>query len=314
MNTAEAHFTKQNSTSTVALPAAAEPHTLVVEDESLRRGFTTIPNYILDDCVLSVGAKYTYILLLSFAWQEGSCFPGQKRLAEKLGLKERMVRYYLHELEAHAWIAVKQRGLGKTNLYIIKKQGVEADRQPAAAPNRQCISIPKRHFTADKTDTEQKDAAEQKTIPSKFRKDNLPLKNEAYRPEERCSTAEGTSLSEAPSDPRKGHSMSKIAMVFADLSRGKLHDPAHEASNITRALNLWRASEFSESEFLVLVREACRITLQRTGSIRKRAEDYMGLRNHAPYFFQVLQDLCRRRRVRQFRTQFSSSQFSLSKP
>ena len=54
-----------------------EPNTLIVENEALRKGFTIIPNYILRDPGVSVGAKIIYTLLLSYAWQEGSCFPGR---------------------------------------------------------------------------------------------------------------------------------------------------------------------------------------------------------------------------------------------
>ncbi len=52
-------------------PEPLEANTLIVENESLREGFTVIPNYILRDPTISVGAKLIYTLLLSYAWQEG---------------------------------------------------------------------------------------------------------------------------------------------------------------------------------------------------------------------------------------------------
>jgi len=38
-------------------------------------GFTQVPNHILRCKGLSVGAKLTYAVLLSYAWQNDFCFP-----------------------------------------------------------------------------------------------------------------------------------------------------------------------------------------------------------------------------------------------
>jgi hypothetical protein len=64
-----------------------EKQTLVIQNAALRQGFTQIPNYVLRDARLSFGARLTYTMLLSYAWQEGSCFPGQGRIAADLVLQ-----------------------------------------------------------------------------------------------------------------------------------------------------------------------------------------------------------------------------------
>jgi hypothetical protein len=51
-----------------------------------RDGFTQVPNFILKDSGISVGAKVVYSMFLSYAWHNDSCFPGQERLAEDMGL------------------------------------------------------------------------------------------------------------------------------------------------------------------------------------------------------------------------------------
>ena len=142
-----------------------EPNTLIVENEALRKGFTIIPNYILRDPRVSVGAKIIYTLLLSYAWQEGSCFPGQLRLANDLGLKERMVRYYLTELKTQGFIDIRRRGQGRTNVYVIKdiraperqsiayQNGRKADRQYIAGQERQPITGQERQYIAYNKDT-----------------------------------------------------------------------------------------------------------------------------------------------------------------
>jgi DNA-binding transcriptional regulator YhcF (GntR family) len=133
-----------------------EPDTLLIENEALRKGFTVIPNFILRNPSLSIGARMMYTLLLSYAWQEGSCFPGQKRIARELGIKERMVRYYLTELQNSGFVEAKRRGLGKTNIYVLKDKE-DPDRQNIAGLDRQPITSPERQNVADEENTVQND-------------------------------------------------------------------------------------------------------------------------------------------------------------
>ena len=78
------------------------------------KGFTQVPNHILDNGKLSPGAKLTYAMLLKYAWQNDYCFPGQERLAKDMGVTDRSVRTYLQELEKADFVAIKQRGLGRS--------------------------------------------------------------------------------------------------------------------------------------------------------------------------------------------------------
>jgi biotin operon repressor len=82
-------------------------------------GFTQVPNFILKDAALSVGAKITYAMFLSYAWNNDSCFPGQERLAEDMGLTRVRVTQLIGELEAAGLVSIQRRGQGKTNLYTI---------------------------------------------------------------------------------------------------------------------------------------------------------------------------------------------------
>src|SRR5215212_9820475 len=116
-----------------------EKHTIVILNETLKKGFTQIPNYILRDSKLSFGARLVYAVLLSYAWQEDSCFPGQNRIAEDLGTSDRSVRTYLSELKERGYIDWKQQGLNKTNVYYIldyQPLKSEADRKQASGPDR----------------------------------------------------------------------------------------------------------------------------------------------------------------------------------
>ncbi len=66
-----------------------ERDTIVVEDEVVREGFTQVPNLLLKRSDLSHVAKIAYALLLSYAWQQDRCFPGQDTLASDMGLSVR---------------------------------------------------------------------------------------------------------------------------------------------------------------------------------------------------------------------------------
>ncbi len=86
-------------------------------DAATRGGFTQVPNFLLRSKKLSAGDKMTFAMLLSYAWQNDYCFPGQQRLAQDLGLTDRSVRTHLKSLETNTLLAIKRRGQGKTNVY-----------------------------------------------------------------------------------------------------------------------------------------------------------------------------------------------------
>src|SRR6266481_4599592 len=86
-------------------------------DPAAREGFTQLPNFILRDANLSVGAKVVYAMFISYAWHNDSCFPGQDRLAQDMGLSRVRVTQLIAELERARMVTIQRRGQGKTNLY-----------------------------------------------------------------------------------------------------------------------------------------------------------------------------------------------------
>ena len=101
---------------------------LATSDPVARGGFTQVPNFILRDSSLSLGAKVVYAMFLHFAWNNDSCFPGQERLAEYMGMSDSRASFFIKELEAAGLIEIRRRGQGKTNLYrvnfAVKNKGV----------------------------------------------------------------------------------------------------------------------------------------------------------------------------------------------
>lgn len=86
-------------------------------DAATAKGFTMVPNFILKSPKLSAGDKLTFAMLLSYAWQKDFCYPGQKLLAEDLGLTDRSVRTHLQALQRVGLLAIKRVGQGKNNIY-----------------------------------------------------------------------------------------------------------------------------------------------------------------------------------------------------
>ena len=88
-------------------------------DSLTRGGYTRVPNHVLTSSEVSPGAKLVYAMLLRYAWQNDSCFPGQERLAKDMGASERSIRTYLKDLEQQSFIEVRRRGQGRSNLYTL---------------------------------------------------------------------------------------------------------------------------------------------------------------------------------------------------
>ena len=98
-------------------------------DPIARYGFTQLPNFILRNPDLSANAKTVYSLLLSYAWNNNLCFPGQDTLAKALGMSIGSVNAFIKELQACGLVEITRRGQGKTNIYtinfVVKKRGLK---------------------------------------------------------------------------------------------------------------------------------------------------------------------------------------------
>ncbi|HTV26822.1 MAG TPA: helix-turn-helix domain-containing protein [Xanthobacteraceae bacterium] len=106
---------------------------LATNDPIVRGGFTQVPNFILRNGSLSLGAKVTYAMFLHYGWHNNFCFPGQERLAEDMGMSQSRVSEFIKELSVAQLIEIKRRGMGKTNIYkikfVVQKPGKNAKRQ-----------------------------------------------------------------------------------------------------------------------------------------------------------------------------------------
>jgi len=88
-------------------------------DIATLRGWTGVPNFILESKEISVGAKLVYAMMLKYAREQHECFPGQDRLGKDMGSGRRSVIRYITELEEAGMLSVKRRGQGRPNLYTL---------------------------------------------------------------------------------------------------------------------------------------------------------------------------------------------------
>src|SRR2546428_12662820 len=93
---------------------------IIVENEMLRAGFAALPYVVLRDTMLSIGARLTYAVLLSYAWQADSTFVGQAKMAKDMGISERQLQRYLYELRDMSYIEISRKDRRYNNTYIIK--------------------------------------------------------------------------------------------------------------------------------------------------------------------------------------------------
>src|SRR5579871_1399141 len=89
---------------------------LATNDPIVRGGFTQVPNFILRDPKISLGAKVTYSMFLHFIWHNDYCFPGQDRLATHMGMSVSRINDFIKELQSMGLIEITRRGQGRTNL------------------------------------------------------------------------------------------------------------------------------------------------------------------------------------------------------
>ncbi len=101
---------------------------LNTKDPVARGGFTQVPNFILEDPNLGLGAKVIYAMFLRYAWHNNLVFPGQETLAKAIGMSPSRVSEFTKQLSDCGLIEITRRGQGRTNLYRInfvvqKKKG-----------------------------------------------------------------------------------------------------------------------------------------------------------------------------------------------
>jgi Helix-turn-helix domain len=234
---------------------------VIVEDETLAAGFTQIPNLVLRRSDLSPGAKLTYMVLLSYAWQEDHAYPGQDRLATDMGVSERSVITYLKQLQESGLITIRRRGLGMTNVYVLHRL---IPRSEKSAPLEVKQSTP----------LEMQDLQPKKTQEKNTQSDYV-------------ESSKGLTIV----DNVERYDDVRIALLpYAQDFARELRDQAPLASTVTRLVNMFRAAGVDLDTFLDRMIQARAITQERTPAIRNQVNG-PGQKSKMAYYLAVLEDL-----------------------
>lgn len=115
--------------------------------------WAAVPVTVLRNPELSAGEVRLFALLISYAWQDESCYPGQTQLAADMGVTDRQVRTTLQKMADHGLIRTEQAGNGRNGTITLIASPEEnfhpAARKKTSAPARKKTSGP----LIDKVDT-----------------------------------------------------------------------------------------------------------------------------------------------------------------
>ena len=139
-----------------------EPGSLTVQNLTLRRGFTALPNAVMDIPALSRDAKYLYAVLLRHAWKHGRCYPGYTVLQTEMGCGLRQIGQYLRELESVPLLLRTRRGRGLTTIYTLL-DAPDAGKGISSSSETEGLDLPKRNA---KEDSLEKDSFEESSTPN----------------------------------------------------------------------------------------------------------------------------------------------------
>lgn len=242
---------------------------VIIEDETLAQGFTQIPNGVLRRSDLQPGAKLTYMVLLSYAWQKDHAYPGQERLAKDMGVSERSVITYLQQLQQSGLVTIRRRGLGMTNIYVINRISGSA---------KSALQEPKQGRSA-------KSAVPEVQDPTAPDVQDLPPKKTQRKDSERKGSTGRTVTSSLSLEDRA------ILRRYAADYATEFRDEASLDASTGRLINLFADAGIDLDTFIDLMQEARQITQRYSGSIRKQADDGSGMKLKMPYFLSTLEDV-----------------------
>ncbi|WP_395144501.1 helix-turn-helix domain-containing protein [Armatimonas sp.] len=198
-------------------------------------------NCVLYDTSISDGAKVTYMMLLDFARQEESCFPGQLKLAERRSTTERTIRNHLVELQGRGLISIEQRGHMKTNVYWIEE--VRSVYVPPQESDR-------KNFSA---------------------KEDAVVKRHRYKKTEALNVSEDEALNPAPSTPNEE---GRGIYAIRDKAVSELVALTGDEGSLRRFQQLWEVAEGKGA--LEAWQAALRATQRRLGGNAKQGLDRPG--------------------------------------
>ncbi len=82
--------------------------------------YVQIDRRVARDPKLPATQKALYLVLKSYSWQDGHCYPSQETLAGDLNFSDRTIRTWLKDLERYGLIKIVHQGKNEPNIYYLK--------------------------------------------------------------------------------------------------------------------------------------------------------------------------------------------------
>ena len=101
--------------------------------------FVQIDRRVARDPKIPATQKALYLVLKSYSWQDGHCYPSQETLASDLNFSDRTIRTWLKDLEKYGLIKIVQQGMNEPNIYYLKDINSiykETDRKSQVSENK----------------------------------------------------------------------------------------------------------------------------------------------------------------------------------
>lgn len=303
-------------------------NTLRVENQALAKGFTLIPNVILRARGISRDAKMLYSILLSYAWQTDSCFPGYDTLMEDMQCGRPQVAKYIRELKDAGLIAVQRRGQGMTSIYTLKDiQGAEIQKfqnETSSSSNIELQEVSDRNSNnTHRKIHKEKDSNSRIATATRTASEGIKGgQNAAFSTIRRINTSDfrGEEREPEPATPRKTRggispvadllpkslprragrptvaetSLREQLMGYVTDFAAEFSDRATLKQSLTRAVNLMQRSGYSLDAFVAAMYTARAKTKENQANIR--AEAVKNDKNAWPqkpkmqYFFAILEE------------------------
>jgi hypothetical protein len=118
----------------IKTPEARSPGQPFIPHKAFPTG-VFLPDVLLANPKLSLGAKLLWARLARYAGIDGACFPAVATLALDLGCSERQIQRYVAELTRAKYIVARQRGFNRSNLYQFLWHP-DLESPPRKPPNR----------------------------------------------------------------------------------------------------------------------------------------------------------------------------------
>ena len=241
----------------------------------------------------------TYLLMRRYVWRSLeahtmglhdlyragylACSLDREKISEHLGgVSTRTISSDLAALERREIVSV--RHTGRQNIYVLGRWGEEE------GIRFEIFFLDRLHAREEENFLSEVTSTRLPARPEDFFRSDVQLAAPINR---EGNTEENRSFEDSKGTLAQILEARRLIGRYVDDYARELRDEAPRSSSISRAVNLYLASDLTLDDFVVALMAARETTQRRTATISKSStkSELAGLKNKMPYFFGVLEDL-----------------------